>query len=62
MCALIASAVLTLLGLGKLVLSNPAIGGGKRFWYFLKRPFSPTGAVESTDSACRAAIVSPLVP
>jgi hypothetical protein len=40
-CALAAAGVLTLLGLGKLVLSDPTSGGGKRFWYFVKRPLEP---------------------
>ena len=39
-CALVAGFVLTHLGLGKVVLSKPTVGGGKRFWFFAKRPLS----------------------
>ena len=42
-CALVAAAVMTLLGLGQLVLSRPTTGGGRRFWYFVKRPLAQDG-------------------
>ena len=38
--ALVAAALLTLLDAGQLVLSSATSGGGKRMWYFVKRPLA----------------------